>query len=420
MFGTEPNLRANVSSSIDRYWKLSNSAKTAGINVQQNSKATNPSPESLGGEEYQGSCYFHMTSEKGGVGEVPESWQILSPIRGMPHRVIGLNRYIHKKFRSESVASARQKGRKTYKPLGQEELVYGDKVINVANHRRYDVFPKGSSQYLANGEIGIAVGQFKGRKAKYKGLPWKLEVEFTSQPRFKYGFKGGDFGDEREPKLELAYALTVHKAQGSEFGTVILVIPNPCRILSRELLYTALTRQRNRVVILFQGNAADLRLYTDDTHSETARRLTNLFDVPAPILVGTRRYDDRLIHRTARGELVRSKSEVIIANELHNRGFDYHYERELRFENDPPRYPDFTIEDAASGLTFYWEHCGMLTDPGYKARWDAKRSWYEKNGIMSLEDGGGANGTLVVTSDDAQTGFDSVEIGKIIERLFST
>ena len=46
----------------------------------------------------------------------------------------------------------------------------------------------------------------------------------------------------------LAYALTVHKAQGSEFNTVILVLPNPCRLLSRELLYTALTRQRDRVV----------------------------------------------------------------------------------------------------------------------------------------------------------------------------
>ena len=55
--------------------------------------------------------------------------------------------------------------------------------------------------------------------------------------------------------LELAYALTVHKSQGSQFGTVILVLPNPCHLLSRELLYTALTRQKDRIVILHQGPA---------------------------------------------------------------------------------------------------------------------------------------------------------------------
>src|SRR4029079_19377884 len=176
--------------------------------------------------------------------------------------------------------------RKTPRPLGPEEIVYGDKVINVSNHRRFDVYPKeGAAQYLANGEIGIAVGQYKGAKAPYKGLPWKLEVEFTSQPRFKYGFDERDFGEEGSPTLELAYALTVHRAQGSEFGTVIFVLPNPCRLVSRELLYTALTRQRNRVVILHQGPRTELRRYSSDDRSETARRLTNLFRAPLPIEV---------------------------------------------------------------------------------------------------------------------------------------
>jgi hypothetical protein len=377
--------------------------------------------KSLGGVELNGYCYFNRTGDKGGVGDAAESWQILSPVHGVSYGVVGLNRFIHQQFRSQGVEWARKRNRKTPKPFGPEQLVYGDKVINVRNHRRFEVFPKeGSSQYLANGEIGIAVGQFKRSNANYSGLPWQLQVEFTSQPRFAYGFSDRDFGDEGEPKLELAYALTVHKAQGSEFGTVILVLPNPCRLLTRELLYTALTRQKKRVVILFQGNPADLRLYADDKHSETARRLTNLFESPDPVRIGERRYDDRLIHRTARGEFVRSKSEVIIANELHNSGIDYSYERELLFDQGKPRYPDFTIEDAASGLTIYWEHCGMLTDSGYKARWDAKRKWYQENGVKSLEEGGGPNGTLVVTTDDPRTGFDTVEIGKIINQLFGT
>jgi len=64
---------------------------------------------------------------------------------------------------------------------------------------------------------------------------------------------------------------------------VFLVLPNPCRLLSRELLYTALTRQKNRVVILHQGPRTELRKYSTGDRSETARRLTNRFFPPSPI-----------------------------------------------------------------------------------------------------------------------------------------
>ncbi|HLG68078.1 MAG TPA: ATP-dependent RecD-like DNA helicase, partial [Acidimicrobiales bacterium] len=130
--------------------------------------------------------------------------------------------------------------------------------------------------YIANGEIGMAIGYYWRNEDRRRGLDfrWKLEVEFSSQPSFKYDFTDRDFGEEGSPVLELAYALTVHKSQGSEFGTVILVLPNPCRLLSRELLYTALTRQKDRVVILHQGPRSELRKYSSDDRSETARRLT--------------------------------------------------------------------------------------------------------------------------------------------------
>ena len=97
-----------------------------------------------------------------------------------------------------------------------------------------------------------------------KTAPSRLKVEFSSQPGFMYSFSGRDFGEETSPVLELAYALTVHKAQGSEFGTVLVVLPNPCRLLSRELLYTALTRQKARLVILHQGDRASLKTFASD------------------------------------------------------------------------------------------------------------------------------------------------------------
>jgi len=374
----------------------------------------------LGGEAWKDMRFFNpRRGEEAGAAEMAEGWQILSPVRSAAHGVLDLNRLIHKQFRQEMIDASRQRSRRKYpKPMGPEEIVYGDKVINLVNtaagvgwnkHRK--VYPAKDDAYIANGDIGMAVGFFRR-----KGLPdfrWKLEVEFSSQPGYKYDFTSRDFGEESNAVLELAYALTVHKSQGSEFGTVILVLPNPCRLLSRELLYTALTRQKDRIVILHQGPRTELRKYSSDDCSETARRLTNLFVAPSPVAIDGRFFEEYLIHRTTRGEMVRSKSEVIIADHLAHKGVEYDYEQPLTI-GDVTKYPDFTVEDMESGLTYYWEHCGMLHVPSYRRRWEEKLAWYRTHGILPLEEGGGENGTLIITRDEANGSIDSAKITKLI------
>jgi len=275
--------------------------------------------------------------------------------------------------------------------------------------------------YISNGDLGIVVGQYKGPTSKLKGLPSKLEVEFAGQLGHKYGFWRGEFGDEARNPLELAYALTVHKTQGSEFGITFLVLPNPCWLLSRELLYTALTRHRDRLVVLHQGPVGEFRRFAGEEHSEIARRMTNLFADPLPreVVVGkaTRFLEAGLIHRTERGDLVRSKSELVIADKLHARGVDYAYEQPLRFGDGRVRYPDFTIADHARGVTYYWEHLGMLDDPGYRARWERKRAEYLAAGILPHENGGGPEGTLIETRDDSGGGLDAGRIAKLIDEV---
>jgi hypothetical protein len=100
-------------------------------------------------------------------------------------------------------------------------------------------------------------------------------------------------------------------------------------LLSRELLYTALTRQQNRIIVFHQGDLWELRRYGDPVRSELARRLTTLLGTPKPVEVRQQFRDENLIHRTRRGELVRSKAELVIANLLDAMGLDYEYEREL-------------------------------------------------------------------------------------------
>lgn len=359
-----------------------------------------------------------------GSAATAEDWQILTPVRQMGHGVESLNRAIHRSFRTHWVRKA-QKGfdRKIPKPCGPQEIVYGDKVICTVNHSRGNEpkYPKvypvaGSSCYLANGEIGIVIGEYK--KAKMTWEPRQLEVEFATQPGFMYKFWPTEFeGDEGAPPLELAYALTIHKAQGSEFGVVFLILPNPCRLLSRELIYTAVTRQRDKIVVLHQGAFAELKKFGSAAYSETARRLTNLFVAPTMVEIDGKFLEDGLIHRTCDGIPVRSKSEVIVYDQLHLRGLRPLYEQPLSLGGDV-RYPDFTIEDDDSGATYFWEHCGMLGDPTYRDRWEKKRRWYIDNGVLPLEQGGGPLGTLIVTEDSDRGGISSQAIADLISRTF--
>lgn len=301
--------------------------------------------------------------------------------------------------------------------MGPEGIVYGDKVINLVNHARHRAYPKDALKYIANGEIGIAVGQWK--TPNMSGLPWNLQINFSSQPDHTYDFSARDFGEESSPAIELAYAITVHKSQGSDFGIVFLILPQNSRILSRELLYTALTRQKDKIIILQQGHKNDIKKYSSAYYSETARRLTNLFYLPSLIQLDDVYMEEYLIHRTRKGEPVRSKSEVIIADMLSFKGIDYSYERKLVGSDGATRIPDFTIEDDASGNTYHWEHLGLLHDPGYKKRWDEKIKWYRSQGILPLEEGKGENGTLIITKDTDQGGISSVEIEQLIDSVFN-
>jgi hypothetical protein len=333
-----------------------------------------------------------------------------------------LNRALHERYKAAQLEAARADvppwKRRLPKPFGDDQIVYGDKVINHRNQTIYKkrIFPEpNDAGYLANGEIGMVIGQLRTKNFDHE--PKTLQVEFSTQQGLSFEFYRPK-GDDDDFALELAYALTVHKAQGSEFDVVFLVLPRSPLMLTRELLYTALTRQKRKVLILHQGSATDLQRLSSERHSSIATRLTNLFGAPRPVSVGDAFLEERLIHLTSRGEAVRSKSEVIIANLLHARRVDYHYEQALELDS-VVKYPDFTIEDDNTGVTFFWEHCGMLHDPAYRRRWENKKRWYRSHDILPGDEGGGTNGTLIVTSDQPDGGIDSPQIAALIDELFS-
>lgn len=107
-------------------------------------------------------------------------------------------------------------------------------------------------------------------------------------------------------------------------------------------------------------------------HSESAGQAEQLLLDP--------RYPEQLIHRTASGIYVRSKSEAIISMFLYINKIPFRYEHALEL-GDIIVHPDFTIRHPVTGEYFYWEHFGMMDDPDYRENTFSKLERYSYHEI---------------------------------------
>ncbi len=92
--------------------------------------------------------------------------------------------------------------------------------------------------------------------------------------------------------------------------------------------------------------------------------------------------EDQQVLLTERGERVRSKSEVIIANYLEKEGIPYRYEYPLNLKGFGRVYPDFTILDVKNRRVVYWEHLGLMDNAEYADNAIRKITAYIRNGII--------------------------------------
>ena len=90
--------------------------------------------------------------------------------------------------------------------------------------------------------------------------------------------------------------------------------------------------------------------------------------------------DDAII--TERGEIVRSKSEKIIADKLYRAGIPYIYEFPVNIIGIGYVRPDFYVLNVRTREAFYWEHFGMMDNPEYSGNAVRKIEMYEKNKIF--------------------------------------
>jgi hypothetical protein len=118
---------------------------------------------------------------------------------------------------------------------------------------------------------------------------------------------------------------------------------------------------------------------------------------------------ERLIHISAKGERVRSRAEVILANTLAACRIPYRYEKQLTVGNRS-YYPDFTVINPLSGKTVYIEYCGMDT-PEYEDRLQRKLHAYNTMGITE--------GTQLMIIREYDSLIDSEKLSKLIKEHFT-
>jgi hypothetical protein len=122
-------------------------------------------------------------------------------------------------------------------------------------------------------------------------------------------------------------------------------------------------------------------------------------------------FPEGLTFKTKRGDMVRSKSEVFIANVYYELGIPYKYECPIVLENGSVRYPDFTLLDIARHRVVYHEHLGLLDDAEYRRAAILKLREYRQNGIYT-----GKN--LILTSETAYAPFDPEQFRRRIRDSF--
>jgi hypothetical protein len=318
-------------------------------------------------------------------GEVPsnnsynlDSFQLITPYRSEFFGSGQINDYIQK----------------AYKPSYELELLddwfkQSDKIIRTKNY--YD---RGKLT-LSNGSIGLI----------RKDNETNFYFPELDQPLPVYGEKA-----IRKTELEefdLAYAITVHKAQGSGFNHCFFILPKKPGLLFKELIYTALTRSRESVTLFVQGEKGEpfensiLEKARSRSYSES-RRTTLLLDRPY-----------RYYALEVDGIFISSRIELLIYQALKEAQKKFG-EDQLKFlyeirptvgEAQLPMKTDFTLI-TKKGI-WYWEHLGRLGIKRYDLNWKkVKRPTYETYGLLPR----------LITTDELN-GINPDKISSIVEHI---
>jgi exodeoxyribonuclease V alpha subunit len=170
------------------------------------------------------------------TGSKPFDIQVLTPMRKGILGVVSLNKYLQDALNPPSP----DKSEHLY---GDNLFREGDKVMQIKNNYKATWEVLGKFDIPVDSGTGVFNGDM-GRIVRINNALSEVVVEFDDKRRVSYPFASLD-------ELELAYAITIHKSQGSEYDTVIIpILSGPKQLLNRNLLYTGVTRAKNCLCLL--------------------------------------------------------------------------------------------------------------------------------------------------------------------------
>ena len=166
----------------------------------------------------------------------PEDIQVLTPMRKGLLGVERLNTILQEYLNPPSP-------KKREREYGLGKFREGDKVMQIKNNYQIEWEIRGNYGIAAEKGVGVFNGDM-GIVREINTFAEILTVEFDERRFVEYSFKQLD-------ELELAYAVTIHKSQGSEYPAVVIpLLAGPRMLMNRNLLYTAVTRAKSCVTLV--------------------------------------------------------------------------------------------------------------------------------------------------------------------------
>nr|WP_330375699.1 ATP-dependent RecD-like DNA helicase [Butyrivibrio proteoclasticus] len=196
----------------------------------------------------------------GYVDAQPYDIQVLTPMRKGPLGAASLNLVLQSYLNPPD----KSKHEHTY---GDTLFREGDKVMQIKNNYQAQWEVVGKYNIAIDSGLGVFNGDM-GIIREINEYSQDMVVEYDEHRRVRYPFGELD-------QIELSYAITIHKSQGSEYPAVVIpLLGGPRMLLNRNLLYTAVTRAKSTVCILGSSQT----VYTMVENEEQLKRYTGLMD----------------------------------------------------------------------------------------------------------------------------------------------
>jgi exodeoxyribonuclease V alpha subunit len=306
-----------------------------------------------------------------------ENFQILTPYQAQYSGASKINNFIQTDFKN-----------KAFYELRKDLYKKTDKLIRTKNYYQ------NKKLLLSNGTLGFIGGEKYNEKFYHADLEGLTNLSFSEIRSMEQEF------------FDLAYAITVHKSQGSGFNHLFVVIPARYGLLSKELVYTALTRTKKSITLFLQTHPEQVKNVLDIAMGRSfsaSRRTSLMLDRPY------RFYD----LEPEPGVFVESRVELLIyhllmkkRDELGKDTFDFTYEEKPVIDGEVVNIKtDFTVY--ANSKIRYWEHLGLLDQRKYTWIWqNLKKKTYQSNGMWDN----------VITTDESN-GINPQKIEELIQLI---